>query len=313
MCRGRPPTRPCRAGCRAATPGRRRSIASCASSTARRHARGPPRRSRGTHRAARCCRSCRSTRCRSAACPSRRDRSRGSPGSHSCRRRRRDCRTRAYRVRPSCRGSVAPACPGRRPRVLLRRCHRRRSRRAETVITPATSDNVPKILRPSSRYPPSTGVAVVIGRVRSVPGSVTFANAITPVPSIPANASKVAACSRSPDSRAARTRRPTMRHVARCMLTAMLIEPSARPSRLSPTMRSCADTAPRPPDSTGRGAVRKPLSFIAAIASCGKVPSRSCCSACSATETACISASSTKARPGSVSGSSWNRIASPMR
>ena len=77
---------------------------------------------------------------------------------------------------------------------------------------------------------------------------------------------------------------------SRCMFAAIAVDPSPWPSRESPTARSWLDAMPKPPNSSGTVAVRKPDAFIDSKTSSGNVPSRSCWSACSAASLACTSA-----------------------
>ena len=59
------------------------------------------------------------------------------------------------------------------------------------------------------------------------------------------------------------------------MFTPIATDASPRASRLEATTRSCAESTPSPPSSTGTGAVKYPAALSASIASNGKLPSRS--------------------------------------
>lgn len=103
----------------------------------------------------------------------------------------------------------------------------------------ATGDNVTKSLRPESVQPSELRVAVVSGRRKSVPASVAVAQ-ITSSPAATARSipSLRAAPSESPCAFAPRHICANIRVMARCMLSAIAVEASARPSRSIATAQS---------------------------------------------------------------------------
>jgi hypothetical protein len=62
----------------------------------------------------------------------------------------------------------------------------------------------------------------------------------------------------------------------RCMLSPIASDGLPRASRLAPTIRSCTDESPQPPDSSGAGAHGRPEARTSSSESNGYEPSRSC-------------------------------------
>ena len=112
-------------------------------------------------------------------------------------------------------------------------------------------------LRPSIRHPEAVRVAVVRGRVRSCPCSLTALATIVPSRTISRiDAAKASARECRPAATAARQRRTMVSRNARCMLTPIVTDASPRARRLEATAMSWTDSAPSPPYSVGIGAVK---------------------------------------------------------
>ena len=107
----------------------------------------------------------------------------------------------------------------------------------------------------------------------------------------------------TPGLNAARQAATRLRLTARCILSAIAVEPSPRARRPMPTAQSCTASSPIPPSSEGTKAPRRPLSRRSSKFSSGKLPSLSCAAARSRKVSRCDSAASTKRRPASVRGS----------
>src|SRR5215207_2241865 len=165
--------------------------------------------------------------------------------------------------------------------------------------TVAAGDIVQNVLRPSILQPAGVRVAVVRGQVRSWPSSLTALAMTTPSRAMAFIEARKAAARRR--SRAAACQRRTMlRSRTRCMLTPIAIDASPRASRLEATTTSWTDVTPRPPHSTGIGAVKYPARLSASMAACGNDASRSWSAARLAKSWASASAVRTRRAPGLV-------------
>ena len=113
-------------------------------------------------------------------------------------------------------------------------------------------------------------VATVPGRVMSCPASLIAAASTAPSSTICASEEPNARARRSAPAATATWRRRSMFSTAtRCMFTPIATEASPRASRLEATTRSCAESTPRPPKTSGIGAAKYPTARRASMASYG--------------------------------------------
>jgi hypothetical protein len=103
-------------------------------------------------------------------------------------------------------------------------------------------------LRPSMRQPDGVRVAVVCGRVRSWPSSLTAAAMTTPSRAMARiDAPKISARRSSSAATAICQRRTMFMRMTRCMFTPIATDASPRARRLDATTTSCTDVTPNPP------------------------------------------------------------------
>ena len=136
-----------------------------------------------------------------------------------------------------------------------------------------------KVLRPVTRYPPSTVSALVIGQPSEVPASETATQTIARF--VPASRRSNASWRQRDSSapiRAFSNSQEKHQSDVRCMLRPMAVEGSARANRLMTMARSCTDLKPNPRNSSGTQPASRRLCLIASQFSNGKVFSRSCAS-----------------------------------